>query len=436
MPDERASDEARERQIRRMVKQFELKLRKELKPGPKTLDEMEDEAVRIGDEVKQVIVDEMQQDCGTGYAGSHLACSCGGRARYKGLQERMVVTCAGVHRFRRAYYYCPSCGRGWCPLDALLLLPETGECSKRVRSLAARFCCYLPYRIAADELDVICGVRLAPSTISRIAQCVGGRISQSWRERERLLWEERLPLSEQRPKQLHASMDGVFIFVDGDWHEAKLGCAYQTSGRKSSGGQVTRATYCASMAKSSRFGRLMRTLVMSEGGDRCSRVAFVADGGPWIWQEAGKYFACKTQILDFFHATEHLWEAARAMFGDGSDAAKNWMTQQEQHLHEGQADEVLSHVSQWRPGKDCDRQTKRKLIAYLKTHRSRMQYNLFKQEGWHIGSGVIEAGCKCVVKARMGGAGMRWSGPGAEAMLNLCATWRSTDRVDFMKYAA
>jgi len=434
MAEDRSADSDREKQIRRIMKRVESQLRKELKPGRHTFDETEDQAIEIGDEIKKVIVEEVNRDCGSGFTGSRVSCSCGARACYKRDQERVLISCAGIHRFKRAYYYCHACRRGWCPLDEMLALPDTGECSRRLRSLVARFCCYLPYRLVAEELEVICGVRLAPSTIERIARSVGDRVAQEWQDRERLVWLDRAPASEQRPRRLHLSMDGVMIFVNGEWREAKLGCAYQTSGRGSDGG-VTRSRYYATLANSHAFGRRLRTLSHWEGADRCGQVAIVADGGPWIWKEVGKYFPLKTQILDFYHVTEHLWAVANAWFGEQSEQAGCWMEQQKSRLLANEVGNVITEVMQWRPRKEADRKVRRNLLEYLETHRSRMTYKTFSEQGWHIGSGVIEAGCKCVVKARMGGAGMRWSDSGAEAMLHLCAAWRSSDRVDFGKYA-
>ena len=196
-----------------------------------------------------------------------------------------------------------------------------------------------------------------------------------------------------------------------------------------------RSGYTASLAPSPAFGRRLRTLAYGEGADRCQQVGVVADGGVWIWQEVGKYFASKRQILDFYHVTEHLWTLAQARFGGRNDAAHHWVSEQKGRLLSDRAGEVMAAVQTWRPRKAASQKIRRNLLAYLQTHRHRMAYQTFRAEGWHIGSGVIEAGCKCVVKARMGGAGMRWSRAGAEAMLQLCAAWRSSDPIDFRKYA-
>jgi len=305
------------------------------------------------------------------------------------------------------------------------------ECTGQVRALAALFCSYLPYRIAAGELEAICGIRLSVSGLERHALEIGNRVRADWQHKERLVWEQKMPPGPHRPEQLHASMDGVIIFVDGEWREAKLGVVYERQGE---GAERTR--YYATLENSACFGRKMCTQVLLGGADRCAKLGFVADGGVWIWKEVGKYFPTSVQILDYYHFTEHLWEAAHAQFGEGTNrAAKEWMSRQEEALLADRAADVLAQVKRWRPRNVAKRELKRTLTGYLTTHARRMRYETFREDGWHIGSGVMESGCKCVVKARMGGAGMRWSKGGAEAMLHLCAHWRSYDGGDFRQYA-
>jgi len=218
-------------------------------------------------------------------------------------------------------------------------------------------------------------------------------------------------------------MDGAMIFVDGEWREAKLGCCYETG---DSG--VINASYYATLHNSAVFGRKVRVLAHYSGLDRCSHTSVVADGARWIWQETGKYFPHSTQVLDFYHACEHLWQMANTRYGDGTSQAREWMKTQKEHLLDDKVDVVIKEVKAWKPRIAAKRELQRKLLEYLMTHRHRMMYASVEAKGYHIGSGVIEAGCKSVVKARMGGAGMRWSTRGAEAMLHLTANWHTSQQ--------
>ena len=107
------------------------------------------------------------------------------------------------------------------------------------------------------------------------------------------------------------------------------------------------------------------------------------------------------------------------------------MKAMKERLFSDQVSLVAASVEAWKPATAEHSELGRKVSLYLRTHTQRMCYQSFVQAGWHIGSGVMEAGCKSVVQARMKGAGMRWSRPGAEAMLQLRSAWCSSEPVDF-----
>jgi hypothetical protein len=225
-------------------------------------------------------------------------------------------------------------------------------------------------------------------------------------------------------------MDGVMLHVDGDWHEAKVGCVYQTDPL----GNGIKSRYIATMERSAQFGRHLCVLGHQSGTDRCHDLATVADGAEWIWQEVGKYFPRSVQVLDYYHAAEHLWEAARLRFGEGSVEALDWMKEQKERLLNDQADLVICEVEQWRPRQPHKCVVRKRLIDYLRTHRHRMNYGTLKRDGYHIGSGMAESACKNVVQTRMKRAGMRWSGPGAEAKLQMCRWFSSYQRTSLNQY--
>jgi len=175
--------------------------------------------------------------------------------------------------------------------------------------------------------------------------------------------------------------NGVQIHVDGDWHEAKVGVVYELDSR----GHAAHSRFTATLETSREFGPRLVVLAHQAGSDHCRDLAVVADGGPWIWQETGKYFPGSVQALDYYHASGHLWAAARSRYGEGTSAAGDW----------------------------------------AKT---------LKEQGYHIGSGVVEASCKNVVQSRMKQAGMRWSSSGAEAILHTCSHFHSEGNSDFRQY--
>lgn len=423
----------REEAIDEILRRVEQEVRQRLTVGAQTLDQIEEQSQSIGEEVKRIVEEEVLRADGTGYGGARLPCRRGHLARYAGLRSRLIITRSGTRILRRAYYYCSACGGGWCPTDRALGLGR-GQCSRQVQALIARFSSHLPDRIAAQELEAVCGVHLATRTVQTYSRKIGGRIAQEWEQWQSAREAEELPASDlpSAPSRLHVTMDGVMVHVGGAWHEAKLGGVYQTDGK----GVAVQTRYSATLADSAAFGKRVRVLAHLSGADRCRDIAVVADGAAWIWQETGKYFPHSTQVLDFYHVTEHLWAYAHARFGEGSQTGRDWVAAQKTRLLADEAASVITAVASWHPRQETKRRVREQLLGYLGEHQARLRYKTYSAAGYHIGSGVAESGCKNVVQIRMKGPGMRWGQAGAEAMLHLCSTWKSAGATDFHRYTA
>lgn len=424
---------AREAAIQDILRRMEETVRRELSIGGQTLDQIEEQSQTIGEEVKRIIEEQSLQAEGTGYRKTDLHCRQGHLARYAGLRSRLLITRSGTRTLQRAYYHCSVCGKGWCPTDQVLGVGR-GQCSRRVQALIARFSSYLPDRVAAQELEVVCGVRLSTRTVQTYSRRIGGRIAKEWEQWQTAREAETLPASSlpSSPSRLHVTMDGVMVHVEGGWHEAKLGCVYQTNAK----GVAIQTRYSATLANSAAFGKRVRVLAHLSGADRCRDIAVVADGATWIWQEVGKYFPRSVQVLDFYHVTQHLWCAAQARFGEGSQLGRDWLEAQKTRLLSDEASAVIAEIVSWRPRKEAKRRIREQLLGYLRAHEKRLRYKTFAGAGYHIGSGVAESGCKNVVQLRMKGPGMRWGQAGAEAMLHLCSTWKSAGTTDFHRFTA
>lgn len=421
------SPEQREARLRRLLREVEKALRDGLPALDQPLERIEQDSANLGRIVQEIVERDTLESLGSGYVGSHAPCSCGLPARFVTQTPRVLITLGGVRRLRRAYYHCATCQKGFCPLDAHLQL-TAGECSVGVRALAARFASYLPFRKAAEELELVCGVRLCAGTVRRVAQGIGAALEASWEEREQRLWAGAAPASAERPLQLEVGMDGVMIRIGREWKEVKVGEVYHPK----PGGGVERIQYYATRKGAVAFGRRLRTMAEAEGVSYCRAVGTVGDGIDWIWQEAAKHFPQSEEILDYYHALQHLWEFARVRNPE-SEEAQGWIDEQQKRLleEEGGIRAVRMEVEKWEPKTEAGAEVKRRVGNYLSNHAHRMEYKRRREEGYHIGSGVVEAGCKNVVQARLKGSGMRWSEAGAEAMLHLRASWCSTGSTDF-----
>jgi hypothetical protein len=178
-------------------------------------------------------------------------------------------------------------------------------------------------------------------------------------------------------------------------------------------------TYLASFASSDEFGPLARHTALHRGLDQATRSIFLADGAAWTWEIARTCFPQAVQILDYYHASEHVVALAQAVYTD-SGTARNWALRWQTLLYESELDSVLTEARA-AAGFDLSSEAERQ-INYLENHRSRMDYRRYRANGWFIGSGIVEAGCKHVVGQRLKQSGMFWTEPGAAAVLNLrCA---------------
>ncbi len=399
---------------------------------PGTIDDIERKSDEAAQRIRRLIAEKLLQKKQR-FTHSHSGaqpgiCPCGQVSRYVGRRTRQIVLRSGCHTLTRSYYYCASCQRGRCPVDEGLALCE-GHYSPLLAATMARLSAYLPDRKVVEELQYFWGIDVAVSTTQRYSRRVGTAIAAQW-QTDKATGTERLPASQSYPTRLQMSMDGVQVHVDGDWHEAKIGVVYELDAR----GHAAHSRFTATLETSREFGLRLPILAHQAGADHCRDVAVVADGGPWIWQETGKYFPRSVQVLDYYHASQHLWAAAQARYGEGTPAAREWAKALEDLMYEQKQVELLRQVRAWQPHSETKRTVRRRLVNYLLEHRNRMAYKTLKEQGYHIGSGVVEASCKNVVQSRMKRAGMRWGSLGAEAILHTCSHYYSEGGADFRSY--
>src|SRR5271157_135816 len=152
---------------------------------------------------------------------------------------------------------------------------------------------------------------------------------------------------------------------------------------------------------------------------QAAKVIYLGDGAAWTWEIARTCFPQAIQILDFYHASEHVVALAQAVYTDPG-TARNWALRWQSLIYESELDTVLTEA---RAATDANLSPEgERQVNYLENHRPRMDYRRYRANGWFIGSGIVEAGCKHVVGQRLKQSGMFWTEAGASAVLNLrCA---------------
>lgn len=194
-------------------------------------------------------------------------------------------------------------------------------------------------------------------------------------------------------------------------------------------------TYVATMARTEAFGRVLRVESERRGMQRAGKVLVMGDGGNWIDPLSERECLYDQRIVDYYHAVEHLYEAARAALGKDTPEAQALAEQLKDHLWAGRVDEVIvtlqGHADrlgspQTTDGSDHPRRVLANNVGYFTAHRHHMDYPTYRAKGWPIGSGVTESAVKLFNK-RVKGTEQFWSIPGVESILSLRALWLSQD---------
>lgn len=350
-----------------------------------------------------------------GKQGPRHPCPCGAGARFEGYRTKGVQTVVGWITLRRAYYACASCGRGHCPRDAVLGL-HRDSLSPGVRRLACRLGALLPFAEAASTLAATAHVRLSAGTVRRVTEDLGARREQVLAADIAAAWTAgREPTPGPALDRLYVAMDGVRILsTDGRGRGIKVGVVVPVQGDRA-GEHRAAASYVAGLEPAAQFGPRLALEAHRRGVEGAAQVAVLGDGAEWIWQLAAEHFPHATQIVDWFHASERIWALGKALYGDGTDHTAAWVEAQLAQLAHGQA---ATLATEWQ-ALSCrgEAATVRDApVTYFTNQADRMAYDRYRQQGWDIGSGMVESACKHLIGAREKGPGMRWSDAGAQTV--------------------
>ncbi|HVU70238.1 MAG TPA: UPF0236 family protein, partial [Ktedonobacteraceae bacterium] len=155
---------------------------------------------------------------------------------------------------------------------------------------------------------------------------------------------------------------------------------------------------------------------------RAQQVVVLADGAHWIWRVAAEQFPGAVQIVDEYHAREHVWEVARAAFVEEPGLRDTWAQMVIEKLTAGQIEDVIAALEGLPPLAAPPGKSRSLLeveAEYVRRNAERMRYPVFRAQGIHVGSGIAEATCKTVVSTRAKRSGMRWTPQGLDAILAL-----------------
>ena len=385
-----------------------------------SLEEAEAVAVEVSRIVGQTVAEEaLAATAQASYEGSSRPCGCGRKAKFMGYRGKGLVTVVGEVEVARAYYYCRHCRSGVVPWDAAQGLSER-RYSPGVKALVVETATRMPYGGGMEFLGRLTPLRIEESAAEWIVQEVGARARQAQAEEAEQYLSGLTPLPAGPPvERLYVTMDGSCAHIDGDWHEVKTGAVYEAQAREEGVDQSGPKQYVSAQEPAEDFTARLYVEALRAGVHRAEEVVVVGDGAPWIWNHAEHHYPNATQIVDYWHACQHLWDLAKAQYGEGSPQGARWAREHCTRLKQEGPAKLRRALRRMKPRSPEAAERLRLERGYFTQNAARMRYPDFRERGLMIGSGIAEAACKVVVGQRLKQAGMRWKHPGADHILAL-----------------
>jgi hypothetical protein len=390
-----------------------------------------------------------------GYRGPRVGCGNGHAAELAGYRRKVIDTVLGPVRLRRAWYHCARCkrgsrrGHGVAPRDAGLGVAGQSM-SPGLAAMTATAGAAVPFARATRLLEDLAGIRLTAERAERAAEAAGAARAAAHRARARLIARRKLvPLPPRPlPDKLYAVIDGTGVPVTRKETEGRDGkgddgrartrevkmAVFFTQDKLDDDGCPVRdrasSSYIATFEPAATFGDLVKAEGIRRGADHVRQMTVIGDGAAWIWGIATSKFPGATQVVDLYHAREHLHSLTRSLEFMLLDRKDEWLATRLADLDYGDIDGIAAAVRQY-PLEGVKKDEAERELGYFLNNAPRMRYRWFRQCGLFVGSGVVEAGCKSVIGQRLKQSGMHWTVPGADSIIALrCAEassqWETT----------
>jgi hypothetical protein len=352
-----------------------------------------------------------------------------------------VLTVLGLAPITRPYYLCAQCHHGQFPADGELDVDGT-DLSPGVRRMLAMVGQAAPFDHGRQQMEVLAGLKVTAKAVERTAEAIGEHVAAGEQSEIQRAVQLDLPVIIGEPVPiLYVQMDGTGVPVvkketvgrkgkiDGQpahTREVKLGCVF-TQTKWDHDGYAIRdpasTTYTGAIENAEEFGKRLYVEAWKRGWSRAQNKVVMGDGAEWIWNLADQHFPGALQIVDLYHARQHLWELARRLHPNQEVAQKAWMkVHQKRWLDKGKIEKLVASL---RSITSTSAEVMGKLRTeadYFARNAVRMRYPNFRRQHLFVGSGVIEAGCKTVIGSRLKQSGMFWTLRGANAIIALRCT--------------
>jgi hypothetical protein len=362
-------------------------------------------------------------------------CSCGQQAPYYDRRERQLLTALGEVKFERAYYVCPHCGEGHCPRDRQLDI-EGQACSPGVRRMLATVGSDASFEKGRDQMEVLAGIEVTAKAVERHAEAIGADIEARQQAEIGRAKQLELPtVAAPAVPVLYIEMDGTGVPMvraetagragkngEARTREVKLGCVFTQTTTDEKGRAMrdeASTTYVGAIEGAEPFGLRLYTEAWRRGWCRAQKKVILADGAVWIWNLAAQHFPGAVEVVDLYHARQHLHDLCAKLLAHDEKLRKRSLARCLDRLDKGKIEALVKLVQELPAASEELRQFRATEAEYFARNRERMRYPVFRAQGLFVGSGVIEAGCRTVVAQRLKQSGMFWTTRGANSILAL-----------------
>jgi hypothetical protein len=367
-----------------------------------------------------------------------VPCSCGQQARFREQRTKSILTALGRATVLRSYYLCPHCHEGQFPADAELDIVNT-EFSPGVRRMQALVGQAAPFDHGREQMQLLAGLDVTAKSVERVAETIGENIARHEQQEIQRAVQLDLPIIIGEPVPiLYIQMDGTGVPVvkketvnrkgkrDGQpahTREVKLGCVFTQTAWDEEGFAIRdpdSTTYTGAIEPAEEFGKRLYVEAWKRGWSRAEKKVVIGDGAEWIWNLAQLHFPGALQIVDLYHARQHLWGLARQLHPSEEKRRNAWIgLHQKRWLDKGKIEKLVDSLLSIQTANPDLADRIRIEADYFATNAHRMRYPKFRKQHLFVGSGVIEAGCKTVIGSRLKQSGMFWTVRGANAILAL-----------------
>ena len=367
-----------------------------------------------------------------------VPCACGQAARYHDRRPKQCLTVLGRVRLDRDYYVCPDCHQGQAPRDAELDVLGT-EYSPGVRRMMAAVGSDSSFDRGREQMELLAGLEVTAKAVERHAEAIGADIANCEQAKVNRTVQLELPgILGLRVPVFYIEMDGTQVPIvrselegragriagqPAHTREVKLGCVFTQTAWDKEGYAIRdpdSTTYTGAIETAEEFGKRIYLEAWNRGWSRAAKKVVMGDGAEWIWNLADQHFPGAVQIVDLYHARQHLWDLARKLCPNDTVSQKAWIKiHQKRLLDKGKIEKLVLSLRSTESSNADVLDKIRTEADYFERNAERMRYPKFRRQHLFVGSGVIEAGCKTVIGSRLKQSGMFWTVRGANSIIAL-----------------